>query len=101
MVRRPNIYVKGTEPKFTLSALDADGNEILPTVARLSIKRPYTGVVFTVTQTAMTNETTKYTYRFTTASGVGWYPYETFVEDSSGNGVADQHGFWIVDRVQE
>lgn len=96
---KPKHYVQGSQPEIRLSTTDSAGDPVTPILARLSIERP-TGEIFTVSGAAMTDSGTYLSYRFTTASGLGFYRYEGWVQDSSGNEVAAQHAFWVVNRVE-
>jgi hypothetical protein len=95
---RPNQYTLGAQPEIRLATTDTNGDPVSPTLARLSIERP-TGETITVSGGDMTDNTTYLAYRFTTASGIGFYEYEAWVRDSSGNEAATAHGFYISDRV--
>ena len=95
---RPNVYVLGSNPEIRLATTDESGTAVEPTLVRLSIERP-SGAIITVSGADMTYASDYYSYQFTTASGTGFYRYEGWIQDSSGNEVAAQNGFWVKDRV--
>ncbi len=97
--KKPNRYVLGTTPRLKVTPLDQDDLFFVPTRSRLSVKRP-DGTIFTYSGGDMTVVPSGYLYKvFDQADRVGWYEYESWVEDGNGLQDAATNGFEIYDNV--
>jgi hypothetical protein len=94
---RPKNYVLGSTPEIRLATTDTDGNSVSPTLARLTIDAP-DGTTLTISGGVMTDNVTYLSYVYSPTVS-GFFMYEAWVEDSSGNEASSQHGFYVVDRV--
>lgn len=92
-----NKYVLGTTPRIRITPKTEEGVFFVPTQSRLSVKDP-AGTIYTYSGADLT-VASGYLYYVFNPTMVGWYQYESWVQDGNGLQDVDTHGFEIYDRV--
>jgi hypothetical protein len=94
---KPNVYVLGGKVEIDMYPTDLSGTFFVPSRSRLSIKEP-DGDIITVSGADLT-VASGYLYYLYRPPTIGWFEYESWVEDSTEREVAQTNGFEVIDRV--
>jgi len=97
MTLNPNVYVLGGSPELRLEFFDQEGEPMVPSELRLSVKDP-TGNILTYSGADLTS-TSGYLYYIYHPPVIGWYEYEGWGKDGTGREIAQTNGFEVVDRL--
>jgi hypothetical protein len=92
-----NVYILGGSPELKLEFYDQNGDAMVPSEVRLSIKDP-TGEIITYSGAELT-PVSGYLYYIYHPTVIGWHEYEGWGKDGTGREIAQTNGFEVVDRL--
>jgi hypothetical protein len=99
---KPNLYGLGSTPEIDIYPKDQNNAFFIPTLMRLSIKKP-DGTVITVSGSSLTLDVDHYYYianSTTIVTTAGWYEYEAWISDATGRQIMEANGFAVVDIIE-